>query len=129
MTTPRRLGHYTKAARQFRDLGAFGIYVGNALYVLDMMRPRDPGKGPSAFALKYGYRDEDAKLANPRVIAFMAELVSSHGVRFTRLEQMPRFAPEDFKDLFHPRGAGTLKLTGAMVRAARPALPAAARGS
>jgi len=37
---PRKLGHYTKAARQFHDLGAFGIYVGNALYVLDMMRPR-----------------------------------------------------------------------------------------
>ena len=37
---PRRLGHYTKAARQFRDLGEFGIYVGNALYVLDMMRPQ-----------------------------------------------------------------------------------------
>jgi dihydrodipicolinate synthase/N-acetylneuraminate lyase len=37
---PRRLGHYTKAARQFRDLGAFGIYVGNALHILDMMRPR-----------------------------------------------------------------------------------------
>jgi dihydrodipicolinate synthase/N-acetylneuraminate lyase len=38
--SPRKLGHYTKAARQFRDLGAFGIYVGNALYVLEMMRPR-----------------------------------------------------------------------------------------
>lgn len=38
--TPRRLGHYTKAARQFRDLGAFGIYVGNAFHVLEMMRPR-----------------------------------------------------------------------------------------
>jgi dihydrodipicolinate synthase/N-acetylneuraminate lyase len=37
---PRRLGHYTKAARQFRDIGEFGIYVGNALYILDMMRPR-----------------------------------------------------------------------------------------
>jgi dihydrodipicolinate synthase/N-acetylneuraminate lyase len=37
---PRRLGHYTKAARQFRDLGAFGIYVGNALFILEMMRPR-----------------------------------------------------------------------------------------
>jgi len=37
---PRKLGHYTKAARQFRDLGSFGIYVGNALYVLEMMRPR-----------------------------------------------------------------------------------------
>ncbi len=37
---PRRLGHYTKAARQFRDLGDFGIYVGDALYILEMMRPR-----------------------------------------------------------------------------------------
>ncbi len=36
----RRLGHYTKAARTFRDRGAFGIYVGNALYILQMMRPR-----------------------------------------------------------------------------------------
>jgi dihydrodipicolinate synthase/N-acetylneuraminate lyase len=36
----RRLGHYTKAARTFRDLGAFGIYVGDALYILEMMRPR-----------------------------------------------------------------------------------------
>jgi dihydrodipicolinate synthase/N-acetylneuraminate lyase len=38
---PRKLGHYTKAARQFRDLGPFGIYVGNALYILEMMRPRE----------------------------------------------------------------------------------------
>ena len=38
--SPRRLGHYTKAARQFRDLGPFAIYIGNALYVLKMMRPR-----------------------------------------------------------------------------------------
>jgi dihydrodipicolinate synthase/N-acetylneuraminate lyase len=37
---PRRLGHYTKAARQFRDVGAFGIYIGNAMAVFDMMRPR-----------------------------------------------------------------------------------------
>ena len=37
---PRRLGHYTKAARQFRDRGPFGLYVGNALYILEMMRPR-----------------------------------------------------------------------------------------
>ena len=36
----RRLGHYTKAARQFRDLGAFAIYVGNALAILETMRPR-----------------------------------------------------------------------------------------
>ncbi|MCP4007139.1 MAG: dihydrodipicolinate synthase family protein [bacterium] len=38
---PRKLGHYTKAARQFRDSGSFGIYVGNALYILDMMRPHE----------------------------------------------------------------------------------------
>jgi dihydrodipicolinate synthase/N-acetylneuraminate lyase len=37
---PRRLGHYAKAARQFRDLGAFAIYIGNAPYIFDMMRPR-----------------------------------------------------------------------------------------
>jgi len=37
---PRRLGHYTKAARQFRDLGSFDIYVGDALQILRMMRPR-----------------------------------------------------------------------------------------
>ena len=37
---PRRLGHYTKAARTFRDLGAFDIYVGDALQILRMMRPR-----------------------------------------------------------------------------------------
>jgi dihydrodipicolinate synthase/N-acetylneuraminate lyase len=38
---PRRLGHYTKAASHFRDLGPFAIYVGNALYILEMMRPRE----------------------------------------------------------------------------------------
>ena len=37
---PRRLGHYTKAARTFRDLGAFDIYVGDALQILRLMRPR-----------------------------------------------------------------------------------------
>ncbi len=38
---PRRLGHYTKAASHFREVGDFAIYVGNALYALDMMRPRE----------------------------------------------------------------------------------------
>lgn len=38
--SPRRLGHYTKAASRFRDLGDFAIYVGNALHILEMMRPR-----------------------------------------------------------------------------------------
>jgi dihydrodipicolinate synthase/N-acetylneuraminate lyase len=42
---PRRLGHYTKAARTFRDLGAFGIYVGDALYILELMRPRTGLRG------------------------------------------------------------------------------------
>ena len=37
---PRRLGHYTKAASHFRDRGDFAIYVGNALHILEMMRPR-----------------------------------------------------------------------------------------
>ena len=45
---PRRLGHYTKAARQFRDLGAFAIYVGNAPYGLEMMRPRSGAWGKLA---------------------------------------------------------------------------------
>src|SRR5262245_8439046 len=36
---PRRLGHYVKAASHFRDLGEFGIYVGNAMHIFDMMRP------------------------------------------------------------------------------------------
>lgn len=45
---PRRLGHYTKAARHFRDLGPFAIYVGNALYVLEMMRPRSGPMGLAA---------------------------------------------------------------------------------
>jgi dihydrodipicolinate synthase/N-acetylneuraminate lyase len=38
--SPRKLGHYTKAAAQFRDIGAFAIYVGNALHILELMRPR-----------------------------------------------------------------------------------------
>ncbi|MCE2392155.1 MAG: dihydrodipicolinate synthase family protein [Proteobacteria bacterium] len=42
---PRRLGHYAKAARQFRDLGAFGFYVGNPPYVLEWMRPRQGAWG------------------------------------------------------------------------------------
>lgn len=42
---PRRLGHYTKGASHFRDLGDFGLYVGNALYILEMMRPRSGAWG------------------------------------------------------------------------------------
>jgi dihydrodipicolinate synthase/N-acetylneuraminate lyase len=36
----RVLGNYTKAAAGFRDRGDFGIYVGNALLIFDLFRPR-----------------------------------------------------------------------------------------
>lgn len=34
------LGNYTKAAESFRDRGEFGIYVGDALLIFDLFRPR-----------------------------------------------------------------------------------------
>ena len=34
------LGNYTKAAAGFRDRGDFGIYVGNAMLIFDIFRPR-----------------------------------------------------------------------------------------
>jgi dihydrodipicolinate synthase/N-acetylneuraminate lyase len=34
------LGNYTKAAAGFRERGEFGIYVGNALLIFDLFRPR-----------------------------------------------------------------------------------------
>ncbi len=36
----RVLGNYTKAAASFRDRGEFGIYVGNAMLIFDLFRPR-----------------------------------------------------------------------------------------
>jgi dihydrodipicolinate synthase/N-acetylneuraminate lyase len=36
------LGNYTKAAASFRERGEFGIYVGNAMLIFDIFRPR-PG--------------------------------------------------------------------------------------
>jgi hypothetical protein len=36
------LGNYTRAAAGFRERGDFGIYVGNALLIFDIFRPR-PG--------------------------------------------------------------------------------------
>ncbi len=36
----RVLGNYTKAAAGFRERGEFGIYVGNALLIFDLFRPR-----------------------------------------------------------------------------------------
>jgi hypothetical protein len=50
--------------------------------------------------------------------AFAQALVRDHGIHFVPLERMPRFAASDFKDLFHARGPGTLKLTHAISRAA-----------
>ena len=41
---------------------------------LGMMGPVDPTSEPSAFALKYRYREEEARLADERAIAFMATL-------------------------------------------------------
>jgi dihydrodipicolinate synthase/N-acetylneuraminate lyase len=36
----RVLGNYTKAAKNFRERGEFGIYVGNAMLIFDLFRPR-----------------------------------------------------------------------------------------
>ena len=44
---------------------------------LDLVRPADASAAPSGFAAKYGYNDADAKMANPRVIAFMQELAAT----------------------------------------------------
>ncbi len=41
VSAPRRvLGNYTKAAASFRDRGEFGIYVGSAMLIFDLFRPR-----------------------------------------------------------------------------------------
>jgi len=34
------LGNYTKAAASFRDRGEFGIYIGNAMLIFDVFKPR-----------------------------------------------------------------------------------------
>ena len=40
VSAPRKvLGHYTKAARGFRERGEFGIYVGDAMLIFDLFRP------------------------------------------------------------------------------------------
>ena len=56
-------------------------------------------------------------------LAFMQRLTRDHGVRFTPLEEQPRFEAKDFKDLLHVRASGTAKITGAILRALRPVLP------
>jgi dihydrodipicolinate synthase/N-acetylneuraminate lyase len=41
VSAPRRvLGHYTKAAATFNERGEFAIYVGDALLIFDLFRPR-----------------------------------------------------------------------------------------
>jgi hypothetical protein len=56
-------------------------------------------------------------------LVFMQRLTREHGVRFTRLEALPPFEARDFEDLLHVAPSGTLKLTGAILRALRPVLP------
>ena len=50
-------------------------------------------------------------------VAFGEALARDLGVRFVPLEDQPKFGPGDFKDLFHARGSGTLKLTDIIMRA------------
>jgi len=38
--TRKVLGNYTRAAASFRERGEFGIYVGNAMLIFDLFRPR-----------------------------------------------------------------------------------------
>lgn len=40
------LGNYTKAAESFRQRGEFGIYVGDAMLIFDLFRPRSGPLGP-----------------------------------------------------------------------------------
>lgn len=41
VSAPRKvLGNYTQAARNFRERGAFGIYVGDAMLIFELFRPR-----------------------------------------------------------------------------------------
>jgi dihydrodipicolinate synthase/N-acetylneuraminate lyase len=44
----RVLGNYTQAAAGFRDRGEFGIYVGNAMLIFDLFRPRSGWLGTIA---------------------------------------------------------------------------------
>jgi dihydrodipicolinate synthase/N-acetylneuraminate lyase len=44
----RVLGNYTKAAAGFRERGEFGIYVGNALLIFELFRPRSGWLGSIA---------------------------------------------------------------------------------
>jgi len=60
VSAPRKvLGNYTKAARNFRDRGEFGIYVGNAMLIFEIFRPRDGMLGRVMERwIRYRLRDE-----------------------------------------------------------------------
>jgi dihydrodipicolinate synthase/N-acetylneuraminate lyase len=46
VSAPRKvLGNYTKAAASFRERGDFGIYVGNAMLIFEIFRPRQGWRG------------------------------------------------------------------------------------
>jgi dihydrodipicolinate synthase/N-acetylneuraminate lyase len=47
------LGNYTQAARNFRERGAFGIYVGDAMLIFELFRPR---RGPVGVLRDYWRR-------------------------------------------------------------------------
>jgi len=49
VTAPRKvMGNYTKAAAGFRERGEFGIYVGDAMQIFDIFRPRSGVLGTAA---------------------------------------------------------------------------------
>ena len=46
VSAPRKvMGHYTKAAASFNERGEFGIYVGDALQIFEIFRPRSGALG------------------------------------------------------------------------------------
>lgn len=57
--TRKVLGNYTRAADSFRDRGEFGIYVGNAMLIFDLFKPRTGILGTIAEHW-YRYRMHDA---------------------------------------------------------------------
>jgi len=54
------LGNYTKAAASFRERGEFGIYVGNAMLIFEIFRPRSRRAG-TAIGCAAGFRPESSR--------------------------------------------------------------------
>ncbi len=111
---PRRLGHYTKAARQFRDLGPFGIYVGNASYILEMMRPRT---GVWGTIVEHWYRFRLRDLLPAGVVAGPANLLPREWQRawqvacagdVERMEEMKRLFGSFRQACTFPAGRKTI---------------------